>query len=127
MWVWLSEAMIELGSFAYVWKNFHGPYNQIHKLAPITERPFRVVSTVDATVVVQIERKQERLSCERVVGAPAVGELMKKEVLQDEKHGVQNKHVDDELTAKSSNSAQDKKNTSSTGYWITRAKMGDGS
>lgn len=57
-----SRAFIEPKIFVFVLKKFYGPHDQKHRLAPVTERSFRVLSTIDTTVVINIDEKQERLS-----------------------------------------------------------------
>lgn len=80
----------------------------MHKLVQVTKTPFRVLSTTDKTVVVQIDGKQERLSCDRVVEALVQAKLMMWKGLQDEKHGVQHGRADEEVVTKSNKSPQGK-------------------
>lgn len=60
---------------------FFGPHEQKHKLAPVTKGPFGVMSKTDMTVIAQMGEKQERVSRKRVVGAPPIVKLIRKEVL----------------------------------------------
>lgn len=62
--------------------------------------PFRVVSRTNTTVTVQIDGKLDRLSLDKIVAQPAVEGLMRREVLRDEKHKVQNERVEKKVTGK---------------------------
>lgn len=64
------------------------------------------MSATDATVLVQKEVKKAILSLDRVEKAPVVKELINREVLQDEKHGIPYERADEKVTAKSNDSAQ---------------------
>lgn len=75
---------VEPGRFVFVRKKFYRLHNKKHKLAPMTEGSFQVVSVKDTTVVVHIEGRQERWSRDRVKEAPSTADLLKREVLKNE-------------------------------------------
>lgn len=86
-------------------KTFYDPHNQKHKLAPATGEPFRVVSTIDTTVVEQNVEMREKLSRNRVVAALPMGDLIRRKVVGDEKHKIQYERAAEKMTAKSEDSS----------------------
>lgn len=64
------------------------------------------MSTTYKTVVVHIDAKQESLLRNRAVAAPALGELMRRNILRDEKHEVLHQRAGEEVTAISIDGAQ---------------------
>lgn len=74
--------------------DFNGLYDQKHKLASVFKGLFRVVSTTDSTVVVQINRKQERFPPARVVMTLVADDLMRKEAIRGEKDKAQHKRAE---------------------------------
>lgn len=107
--VWSSKETSEPRGFVFVRKGFYGPHNEEHNLDLVTKAPFRVVSTTDITVVVQIDRKQVRLSRDRVMTALAVRELMRRDVLWERKHDILHERTEEEVTAESIDDAQGNK------------------
>ena len=59
-----------VGSFVFVRKEFFDKENKKHKLAPIADGPYRVVSLTPDTVVLRIGEEDERVSRDRIVEAP---------------------------------------------------------
>lgn len=75
------EMTLESGCFIFARKIFYVLHDQKHKLEPATDIPFQIVSKTYTAVVAQIDGKQERSSRDRVVVAPAMGELTRRELV----------------------------------------------
>lgn len=56
--VQMPRTVIKPGSLFFVQKELYPPHGQKHKLAPMNEWLFMLISATDMTVVVQIDRKQ---------------------------------------------------------------------
>lgn len=77
----LPTQEISAGSYVFVRKEYFGKQNPRHKLSPIAEGPFRVIDTTEQTVVIQDGLRQEKISRDRVVGAPSPATGLRNAVL----------------------------------------------
>lgn len=117
-----SRTIIEPRTLVFVRKEFYGLYDQRCKLAPITKGLSSVVLTTHTNFVEQMDGKEERLSQDRVVLAPARDELLCKEILQEVGSDITLKHTTE---AESVTTVLDEeKGMSSTGWRTTRTRTG---
>lgn len=69
--MWKTKKVLKPGSYAFGRKKYYGKDMPKHKLAPIADGPFRVVSVNTDTSFLDINKEHERLSLDRFVLAPS--------------------------------------------------------